>query len=68
MAASLLGEPLGPEVTWTEWLAWCARHFGRAEVTEELATWILWERTPWPMGSPEQVKAQARRFFIEEAL
>lgn len=63
---ALLGEPVGDDVTWTEWLDWCARHHGRAPVTEELATWILWERTPFPMGTPEQVKAQAHAFFITE--
>lgn len=62
-----LGEPVGDDVTWTEWLDWCARRFGRAPVTEELATWILWERTPFPMGSEADIKRQARRFFIEEA-
>jgi hypothetical protein len=34
---------------------------------EDYADWLLWERTPFPMGSPAQVRAEVLRHYRYDA-
>jgi len=53
--------------TWAERMIEIAAEYGVIAPDDEGLDWILWERTPYPLGSVEQVEKALRTHFEQEA-
>lgn len=57
-----MGAPAGPDVTWHEWVDWCARAHGHI-LSRDQIDWILWEHTPFPMSDGDSIKDAVLAYF-----
>jgi hypothetical protein len=49
-------EGLGNGVTWADWVRLVATEVNVYGLTDEEIDWLLWERTPWPLGDHRHIR------------
>lgn len=63
MSTLYVGTVPPENTTWAEVVRAIAAEYGRAEISDEEIDFLLWERTPWPIGGWDSTVAALHVHF-----